>query len=495
MANVASLLSNQPSEPDRSRGLEVPVTWGVVRSSVLRHGDRRIEAETYLSDGYGRRMSIETRPDGWSRLRAYANVWQPSRLKGITVPDGLGTPFLSAGQMFEAQPQPRKWLASHRTPDVRSRLVRPGTLLLSCSGTVGRATLSYSVHADHIITHDLLRIEPTDSRMRGWLYAYMRTATFRAIARGAHYGHMIKHLEPEHVSAMPVLDVPDSMIEHFDAIVTKIFEDRNRAAALTARANLLYREALGLHDHKLESSTVFTVPAVSLATGRRRLDAYHHNDAVAVILGAMRRSAHRVEALEAVTRDIWWPNRFSRAFAPDEKGTPYVSAVELFDLNPPITKHIHTGLLPNSAAYFVEPGWLIMARSGQIYGLNGRLMLTNERHSRFFFSEDLLRIVPSPLVARSGYLMTVVGHPELGRPMVLRHAYGTSIPHLEPSDLAGIPIPRFGSMVEDGIADLAEEAAALRSSADDAEDAVTAKAEQIIAAFLHDVDLGPSSLE
>jgi hypothetical protein len=58
-----------------------------------------------------------------------ARVWQPSRLKGIVVPPGTGTPFLAAGQVFEARPVPRKWLSLAKTPGASERFVESGKIL------------------------------------------------------------------------------------------------------------------------------------------------------------------------------------------------------------------------------------------------------------------------------------------------------------------------------------------------------------------------------
>ena len=44
---------------------------------------------------------------------------------------------------------------------------------------------------------------------------------------------------------------------------------------------------------------------------------------------------------------------------------------------------------------------------------------------------------------RPGYLLTALTHPTLGRPLVIRNAYGTSIPHLDPADVSDIPVVRF----------------------------------------------------
>jgi type I restriction enzyme, S subunit len=154
-------------------------------------------------------------------------------------------------------------------------------------------------------------------------------------------------------------------------------------------------------------------------------------------------------------------------------------------VNPPVTKRIYAGLVENAEEYFLREGWLLMARSGQIYGLNGRVLLVSHRHTRAFISEDLIRIVPECSRIRPGYLSMVLSHPTLGRPLVIRHAFGTSIPHLEPADLRGVWVPRLSDSIEAQIADYMEQASRLRSEADDLEDKMTAQADHVIEAYLH----------
>jgi hypothetical protein len=80
-------------------------------ASTLWGGERRMEAENYLSSGYGHRLALQARLGGSSRLGHLARVWQPSRLKGITVSAEYGTPFLAATQAFDLRPVPRKFLS------------------------------------------------------------------------------------------------------------------------------------------------------------------------------------------------------------------------------------------------------------------------------------------------------------------------------------------------------------------------------------------------
>ena len=131
-----------------------PLTKSVRLSTIL-GGDTRLEASTYLRDGYGF-VRLANQCANHVRLGDLADIWQPSRLAGYTVPDGKGLPFLTAGQVFEDFPRVRKWLAAPFVPQADNRYVKQDWLLLTCSGVVGNITAVYPHHLSKIITHDLL---------------------------------------------------------------------------------------------------------------------------------------------------------------------------------------------------------------------------------------------------------------------------------------------------------------------------------------------------
>lgn len=156
--------------------------------------------------------------------------------------------------------------------------------------------------------------------------------------------------------------------------------------------------------------------------------------------------------------------RFARHYGED--GIPYLSADELFTVNPQETKRILVDPADNHRDFFVEPGWIVMACSGQVYGLNGAAALMTDYHRNTFFSHDLIRIVADKSKIRAGYLLVTLTHRTHGRPLLIRAAYGTSIPHLDPGDVADFPVVRLDELIEDQIADLAESAARDRAEAD-----------------------------
>jgi type I restriction enzyme, S subunit len=478
----AQLTFDEPGEPSSPFG---EPAWGVLQASVLSQGERRLEADMYLSDGYGLRAAIEARSVGWQPLRELAKVWQPSRLKGIVVPPGSGVPFLAAGQVFEARPRPRKWLSLAKTPQAADRFVQPGTILVSCSGNVGRVTVAHRPELNTLVTHDLLRVEPQDPALRGWLYAFFRTSTFRLIATGERYGHVIKHLEVGHLNALPIVMLKKSAAAAFQNYVADIFAKRDEAHALIEEAESLYSTALDLDSLAINLDRPFAVPARTILHGRRRLDGFYHNPLSEQIVQAQIRRAKKVQSLDDLTTRIWWPGRFKRIFG--DNGTPYMSAEDLFDINPIISKRIYPGLVSNREDYFLQPEWLVLVRSGQVYGLNGSVRLVGSRLTEFFVSEDLIRVAPQADLIQPGYLLCALSHPQLGRPLVIRNAYGTSIPHLEPPDVGTIPVPRFEAQVENEIAERIERAVQLQAHADTLEDKITAEAEDAVRQFMRGV--------
>lgn len=466
--------------------LTVDFPWGSVPLSVTYSGQRRLEARTYLTDGYGLRRLIE---DGASRhvpLSQLAAVWQPSRLKGYVVAPRNGLPFLSAGQSFEAQPRVRKWIAAPMVPDAADRYVDDTMMLLSCSGEVGRVTAVYDEHVGVLITHDLLRVVPNSSEDHGWIYAYMKTPIFYAIARSAQYGHMIKHLEPEHVRAMPIVLPEQSKRDAVGRQIDHALGLRRRGRQLMREANALYESQINPTGLEIDHNTWRSVPVSAVASGRRRLEAQYLRSDIGHIERLVTAAAtNGVSRLRDVTKSVRLENRFKRHFG--ESGMPYRSASEIFDVNPPVTKRVHAGLIHDAERYFLKPGELVMARSGQVYGLLGRTYLVPPQLTGVFGSDDLIRIDPDPSAIRAGYLQTVLSNETYGRPLVVRNASGTSIPHLDPVDVREIPIPRFEDSIEAAIAELAAWASATLVEADQLESEAVKQATDLISdeAALH----------
>lgn len=455
-------------------------------ASLLFGGDRRMEAESYLTSGFGIRLAIESKATGWSPLSSLARTWQPSRLKGIQVSRNYGTPFLGATQVFDLRPVARKWLSLGRTEDAAGRFVDHGTILLTCSGNVGRATLAHAPHEGLLISHDLLRVSPNEDDWWGWIYAYLRAPTVREMMKGAHYGHIIKHLETSHLDALPVITLSSGARTIFNEKAREVLRLRNRAYRLSTEAERQFETAVGVVPLEDTSETGFSVAASTLARSRRRFDAWPNNPRVTAIYSKLAKTGRGLISLRDLGLDIWMPNRFRRIEA--TTGVQLVGSAELFEINPDTRKTIADIDFGDRLNGRVQAGWVLLARSGQIYGINGSLALATPAHEGKVVSDDVIRIAhgKKPSDVRLGYLFVALSHPTLGSPLVKALAYGSSIPHIDVADMQDLRLVRLSKNVEVEIADKAEEASRLQSAADILETALADDADEVVRKFLAD---------
>lgn len=449
---------------------------------LLMQGSRRLEGDVYLTSGYGIRLALELQPAGWVPLGQLARVWQPGRLKGIQVGPTYGTPFLAATQVFDLRPVPRKFLALARTNDAANRFLEAGTIVVTCSGSVGRATLSFDMHKPLLISHDLLRVVPLPGQW-GWVYAYLRTPQARAMMSSAQYGHVIKHLEVAHLEALPVPKVSNKMAETFTAQAQRVLDARNAAHALFAQAEELFEEAIGPVMPGDSGEQGFSISSAGFSTGRRRMEAVFHNPAVAALGAHFARRGLATTSFSSAGFAVWLPTRFRRI--PAAQGVNLVGSANLFEINPDLPKFIADGNFGDRNRGRVEVGWLLLARSGQVYGINGQLQIAHAAYAGKIISDHVIRIAPTATTKlRTGYVYTAMSHPTLGKPLLKALAYGSSIPEIEVADVENLGIVRLGEQLENTIADFTEQAAALLAEADTLENQLAAEAGALLDRFM-----------
>lgn len=449
----------------------------------MRRGGRRLEAENYLSSGYGIRISIESKASGWEPLGKPARVTQPPRTKAILVSPEHGKPFLTATQVFDLRPVTRKWLAIGKVAHVSQLFVKRGQILVTRSGAVGRSTLGFAPHLDTLISDDLLRVEPRERGLHGWIYAYIRAPKVRAMMTGTKYGHIIKHLEIGHLNALPIPDVSELWREHFDVCVKEILDLRDGAHAATLEAESFFEKAIGTFKRGDNGEAGFVMESAStLFAEARRFDAWRHSPITRDILKHLGKR-RKTETVAACGYKVWVPGRYKRIPAGD--GVTFMDSGDLFEINPDLPKRFADCRFGDDYRGRVEPGWLLMASSGQTYGIIGGAVLANEFYRDKVIANHVIRIAATPAAnARAGYLLTALTHPTLGRPVVKSFAFGSSVPEIAPEDVELFPVVRLASAKEDTIADLAERSSELRAQADLLENEIATEAEAILDRFI-----------
>ena len=444
-----------------------------------------MEAETYLSSGFVIRNAIQSKSCGWVRFQELAKVWMPSRLTGIVVSPEYGKPFFTATQVFDARPFPRKYVAVELISGAKYYFVDEGVILVTRSGSVGHATVSHAIHLGIVISDDLLRVTAVAREQAGWIYAFLRTPHSRAMCKSAHYGHMIKHLEPSHLNALPVPTVGDNVARDFTRRVARIVERRNEGNRLTLEAEERFEKALGPTRVKVKDwgENGFVVKASRAFLPRRlRLDAAIHNPGVMTIIRHLAKNGQGFTTIPRAGYDVWVPGRYKRTPAAD--GVIYRDSADLLEVSPDLNKRYADCRFGDQFRGRVKSGWILIASSGQVYGIIGSAILATPALDDQVVSNHVIRLAPKNGSVPAGYILTALTHPTLGRPLVKALVFGSSIPEIDSNDLAGLQIVRLKPAEETAIAELAESSAKVRAEADLLEREVATDAAVIVDHFL-----------
>jgi hypothetical protein len=301
---------------------------------------------------------------------------------------------------------------------------------------------------------------------------------------GAQYGHIIKHLETHHLDELPIVDPQrDEIFEQCSVAARQIIDHRNSALGKMLEAEELFETQFPAVEGEYDEAAFAVRARSSLFEGRRRLDAWNHNPERRSIERRLARGSTAWSSLSETGSDVWLPNRFKRVPAAD--GVELIDSSQIFELNPDYQRRISPTGIQDKNSGFVKPGWLMMSRSGQVYGLLGSVAMATGQHLGRLISDDVIRIAPGESI-RSGYLFMALSHHRLGRPRVKALAYGSSIPHIEPEDLKAFAVPRLDSAIEEQIALLVEGAFEDWGTADETENRLALEAEQIVSEFLAD---------
>lgn len=458
--------------------------WLSLPVSEMISGERRLEAENFLSSGRALRIAFKGRQTGWCPISKLAAVWKPGRTKNTLVPPNHGTPFLAATQVFDFRPIPRKWVARGQHGTL---LAKDGEIVVTCSGSVGNVTILGAPHSGALISNDLLRIVPHDRRHYGWVFGFLRSDQAKQMMTSAQYGHIIKHLEVQHLEDIPIPQVKPEIERYFLERTEAMLASRNRGHELTLQAEAYFEKCVGEINISDWGEKGYSISSGSLfGSGRRRLEGSFHNPGVTEIRRHLF-SKHSFMPLSDLGYKIWVPGRYKRV--PAVNGVDYFDSADVLTVCPTSKKRFADCAFGDSYRGRVKKDWLLMPSSGQVYGIIGNAVLAGELLDGKVLSNHVIRIAPTDTASiRPGYLLTALTHPTLGRPILKSLPFGSSVPEIDTGDLTQLDIVRLSLGEETTIADLAEEAASHRTRADLIEKEMASESGKIVAEFLSGSD-------
>lgn len=197
-----------------------------------------------------------------------------------------------------------------------------------------------------------------------------------------------------------------------------------------------------------------------LGEGGRRLDCNPYMSGALEARDTLKRLPV-TEKLSAVTARIFHAGREARLWVSDaDHGVLFMGSSDIrvadFSALPLIAKR----QVERNPLFTLGSGWTLITRSGTI----GRMAYSRPDMAGMACSEHVLRVVPDVGLIPSGYLYAFLSS-RYGVPLVVSGTYGAIIQHIEPEHIAELPVPRFGPVFEQEVAQLIDAAAAERVAA------------------------------
>lgn len=408
-----------------------------VRSRAI-GGYDRLDANFYTSPGVAaaeRVGLLEAAGRAVKPLRDIADrIWAPGRFaRTYATSREQSVPYLRPYDVFDYVPSAADRLSLTHNASVDDLRLTAGTILQTCSGrNLGPCAIVDDVLAGYTLSHDMIRIEISDVRLRAYVLAFLQTSTGQSLLRRGRSGSVIDHLTVADVQGVPVPLTDNGPSETAtDAML--------RSVELNQRAR---RELVKLAT---EMSNLYPMPAVSPDQRRvwtlssresaGRLDAAFHDPVVRLVRDQLQSSgallSHAARAIK--------PPRYRRFYVEKDHGRPVLSGRQLLQAQPVNLRHVSDRSFRDADLYVVRAGMTIFGAVGRAEGRLGAPTLVGSQRDGWLASEDVIRLEPK-VGTRPGalWLATSTAQVQL---QLKALTFGSVIDHLAAEDVDRIILP------------------------------------------------------
>ena len=390
------------------------------------------------------------------------NAYYPGRFKRIYCDAGAGEPFYLPSQMTDIYPKAEKNISALTKCNMSELKLKPKTLLLTRSGTIGTISYVSKTIEGTVFSDDVIRVTFKDDIDLGYVYAYLKTKTGNMMLTTNGYGSVITHIEPEHLATVPIPNAPADIKKRINDLIVGSYELRDASNELIDEATALLVKELQFPDIGDFDVALYKKDAgvdtfsVKLSDMAGRVDASYHVPIVDAIVEHMKQHAAEVTTIgdSRISKDVILPPRFARVYVEEGYGSVLIGGKQLYELDPSGKKYLsrtkHKTLMEKLE---VEQNTILITRSGTI----GKVVLVPKHWEHWIPSDHIIRVVPASKDI-AGYLSVFLAS-EYGYPLITHYTYGSVVDEIDDTHVSSIPFPLLKNEdVQRRINDLALEA-------------------------------------
>ena len=424
----------------------------LVPSAWLEQQGRRLDCGPYLSGAVEAKLLLRSLPVRCAELRDLTHGHDggiyngPQFVRNYVSEPAFGVPFLSSSSMLHAEFHRVDLL---RTSDaVSDRLaylqLEEGMTLISCSGTIGRMAYTRPEMAGMWSSQHVLKVVPNPNAVRpGYLYAFLSSRFGVPLVVGETYGAIVQHIEPGHISDLPVPLAPEATQDDVHRLVSEAAAMRTSASAELRMVVREIEDAAGLPPLDIQyASARPDTSLVKASTLRGRMDGLFHSNYHQEALAPLQKlPENRRATVGELASRVFQPPIFKRIAVEDPRhGAPFFGTSALMRADPDAS-YLLSRRTKGFDDLFVDETTVLIPRSGQLVGIIGHAVVPYGDVVSGAVTEHAIRVFcGSDTVA--GYLLACLSS-EYGRRQLKAGAYGSSIPSLDESRVAGVVVPRL----------------------------------------------------
>jgi type I restriction enzyme, S subunit len=179
--------------------------------------------------------------------RVSKKVILPGRFKRVYVEAGQGVPFFGGKELLELDPSGKKYLSiKQHGKRIQDQLqLKQNTVLVTCSGTIGKVALVPKHWEGWAASQHVLRVIPASDEMAGYLYAWLASDYAFPLIQRFTYGAVVDEIDHHHLSEVAVpLPKDTSQLKKISDLVLQANEKRSSAYKLE-------KDALKILDEKV----------------------------------------------------------------------------------------------------------------------------------------------------------------------------------------------------------------------------------------------------
>lgn len=444
---------------------EKPLKWCTVTLSEVIGRGKRLEATVFDVDGRNARELIANNKYNLSMLggeNGLTTSYTGARFKRIWLKKSK-FPIFQPSSITDVKPSPDGYISEITQTNIDKLRVKKGQILLTCSGTIGKASIVSKTLDNCIFSHDLLRIDCKKKIDIGFVYAYLKSEIGNKILLTNSYGSVITHIEPEHLAEIPIPNPPEVIKEKIHNLIMKSFELRDESNNLIDEATKLLIDELHLPNIEdfeldvLDKSKESQSFNVKLSDMNGRLDASYHVPIIDSIKKHLQQYAEKVTTVGDVriSKNVILPGRFKRVYVEEGMGKTFIGGKQLYELDPSNKKYlslVHHGDRITKQLELKENMTLITC-SGTI----GKVILVPKHWDSWTANQHIIRVIPASNDI-AGYLSIFLSS-DFGYQLITRFTYGSVVDEIDDNHVRQIPMPLLrNKTVQKQINDLALEA-------------------------------------